>query len=241
MKFMASKLLIIGAIAFAIFSSPALAQTVNGAGGDSNGNSSGNSGGASGGDLGDRNGGAKSAQRVAPVFIRTDYSIGEEKTQDGKKWIVMKADYAASIKADLEKISSILTDYEAMPKVFKNIEKVEVVERLPDGAITRQTTIVRGLGVSFRNTLLFRISNKSLSPNVFVQTFSLSEGDKATLKTEGSWTIEYSKAEGGCVVSYRTENVILHQYPLQDSVMSAFGAGEIKKLLFELCDAIGGK
>jgi len=221
---MASKLFIIGAIAFAL-SSPAFAQSGNIANGNPEG----------------KNAGASSARRVEPVFIRTNFSIGEEKTQDGKKWIVMKADYAASIKADLEKISSILTDYEAMPKVFKNIEKVEVVERLPDGAVTRQTTIVRGLGFSFRNTLLFRISNTSVSPDVFVQTFSLSEGDKSTLKTEGSWTLEYSKAEGGCVVSYRTENVILHQYPLQDSVMSAFGAGEIKKLFFELCDAIGGK
>lgn len=221
MNFMASKLFIIGAIAFAL-SSPAFAQSGNIANGNPEG----------------KNAGAASARHIEPVFIRTNFSIGEEKTQDGKKWIVMKADYSASIKADFESFSSILTDYEAMPLIFKNIEKVEVVETLPDGAITKQTTVVRGLGVSFRNTLFFKISNKWLSPTLFAQTFTLREADKATLKTEGSWTVEYIGAERGCVVSYRTENVILHQYPLQDSVMSAFGAGEIKKLFFELCEAI---
>jgi len=222
MNFMASKLFIIGAIAFALSTSPAFAQ----AGNIANSNFEG------------INAGEASARRVEPVFIRTNFSIGEEKTQDRKKWIVMKADYSASIKADLERFSSILTDYEAMPRIFKNIEKVEVVEVLPNGAVTKQTTVVRGLGVSFRNTLFFKISNKWVSPTIFTQTFTLREADKATRKTEGSWTIEYSGTERGCIVSYRTENIILHQYPLQDSVMSAFGAGEIKKLFFELCEAI---
>lgn len=221
MNFMASKLFIIGAIAFAL-SSPVLAQP----------------GSMTSGIPQDKNAGVARAQRVEPVFIRTNFSIGEEKTRDGKKLIVMKADYSATIKAGLETVSSILTDYEAMPRVFKNIEKVEVIETLPDGAVTKQTTVVRGLGVSFRNTLFFKISNKWVSPTIFTQTFTLREADKATRKTEGSWTIEYSGTERGCVVSYRTENVILHQYPLQDSVMSAFGAGEIKKLFFELCEAI---
>jgi len=188
--------------------------------------------------LSNKNTTIESAQRLVPVFIKNSFSIGEEKTNDDKKWIVMKADYSALIKADLETLSSILMDYEEMPRIFKNIENVKVVDTLVDGVITKQTTIVRGLGFSFRNTLHFKISNKMVSPDVFTQTFSLHKGDKATLKTEGSWTVESLEASRGCIVSYQTKNIILHQYPLQDAVMAAFGATEIKKLFFELCEVI---
>lgn len=193
------------------------------------------------------------------------FSVVQERTTDGRPWIVMKAEYSAVLQAKPEEILAVLSAYEDIPSVFKRITRVEVIYDKGAEARTRQTTTVRALGLAFTNTLEFLLRYERPSPGTVKQTFTMVGSDGSSLKSEGSWTIEslapapaaaFAEPAGAaaallpasgagpaspaprCKVLYKVENWLEPRYPLQETIMRAFGSRDMEDLFIQLADAV---
>lgn len=175
---------------------------------------------------------------------RRNFSVGKEKSADGRPWIVMRAEYEAAMRADSREILAILRDYHDAPAIFPRIERVDVLDDQGDKALTRQTTVFRVLGMTIANTLEFQVIYKHVSPSMTVQLFSMIKSDGSALKNKGSWMVEEvlpaSAAQKGplCRVVYELETWSEPRYPLQEFVMRNFGPGDIMALFKQLAGAI---
>jgi hypothetical protein len=178
------------------------------------------------------------------------FSVVQERTTDGRPWIVMRAEYSAVLQAEPEEILAVLSAYEDLPSVFKRITRVEVIYDKGAEAMTRQTTTVRALGLAFTNTLEFLVRYERPSPGTVKQTFTMVGGDGSALISDGSWTIETlapapatasAAASAGkplCRVVHKVENWLEPRYPLQETIMRAFGSRDMEDLFTQLADAI---
>lgn len=172
------------------------------------------------------------------------FSVRKEKSADGRSWIVMHAEYEATMRADSREILAILSDYHDAPAIFPRIERIDVLDDQGDKALTRQTTVFRLLGMTIANTMEFQVIYKHVSPSTTVQLFSMIKSDGSALKNEGSWIVEevlpaLSAQKGPlCRVVYKLETWSEPRYPLQEFVMRNFGPGDIMALFKQLAEAI---
>ena len=175
---------------------------------------------------------------------RCYFSVGEEKNADGRPWIVMHAEYEATMRADSREILAILSDYNDAPAIFPRIERIDVLDDQGDKALTRQTTVFRLLGMTIANTMEFQVIYKHVSPSTTVQLFSMIKSDGSALKNEGSWIVEEvlpaSTAQKGplCRVVYKLETWSEPRYPLQEFIMRNFGPADIAALFKQIAAAI---
>lgn len=169
------------------------------------------------------------------------FEVSDYRDAGGKHWIRLACDFECLYPRRMETIVSTLWDFEGSPKIFSRIEAVRVRSETGTTSVTEQRTAVRVLGLAFISELVFGNAIVRRGPGAATVSFETIETDGSCLSTKGAWELEERSGlpSPSTYVRFHFESYIEPRFPGQAAIMRGFGAGDIKRTMRELGQAMG--
>jgi hypothetical protein len=150
-------------------------------------------------------------------------SITGETAPDRSRWITMDADVHVCTAVPLNKLRTIVRDFENYPGIFKRMTK-DTVSRGPDGVYVEMFISVGLMGINYNTAYTLLAEEQINTPGSFLLDFSHVSGDGLVRSAHGLWYFESVTVNGNPAVyiRYIAKGTVLRKYPLQETVMSMF-------------------
>ena len=162
----------------------------------------------------------------------------EVKSGTESGWITLSASCESAYAASATTIEKILENYVGAPKIFSRIDWVRIVDRLPDGAITEQSSGIKAFGLKFYPVTRFHQWTSRDADYINMNFIQVASG--GTLKNcYGAYSVaDRSTADSPlCYFHYSISFEARLEFPGQEAIMRNFGAADIERVVTELGEA----
>jgi ribosome-associated toxin RatA of RatAB toxin-antitoxin module len=158
----------------------------------------------------------------------------------GNQWITMAADTHVTTNIPLDKLRSVITDYEHYPDFFKRNTSSQVIGTTEDGGVYQRVRVTVGLmGFSYTCGYTVLCRETVNTPAKFVLTFAHVSDDGNTRDVYGEWYFETVYVEGNpwTYVRYVSSSASIRRLVLQKAIQSMFVNSEFTDMTDQLLEA----